>query len=283
MLSKITILGVNITNETEEKVLEYVFGKIKHKEKCVIVTPNPEFLVYATHHPEFKKILNQADVALPDGVGLTIAARMLGISLQSRITGVDFIESLCEASRKKPISMGFLGGRGSVAEKTVKRLEKKYPWIKAVWVGEEWNSIVKSREQRAERVMKIKDDTVRYNKIESGELRVENSREVNKKQFSTFNSQFSTHIDILFVAFGFPKQEEWISKHLPHISVTAAIGVGGAFDYLSGDIVRAPKVIRRIGLEWLFRLIRQPWRFKRQLALITFMKLIGKEMLQKKK
>lgn len=274
MLSKITILGVNITNETEEKVSEYILDKIYHKEKCLIVTPNPEFFVYASRHPGFKSILNQADVALPDGVGLTIAARILGIPLRARITGVDFIESLCEASLKKPISMGFLGGRGGVAEKTVKRLEKKYPWIEAVWVGEEWDGLANGlSENNNDIVRSIQRKQIKNRK---------KSKDQSRKSLAISHKPFA-NIDILFVAFGFPKQEEWIVKHLPNLPVTAAMGVGGAFDYLSGDIVRAPKIVRRIGLEWLFRLIRQPWRFKRQLALIAFMKLIGKELLHKKR
>ena len=85
------------------------------------------------------------------------------------------------------------------------------------------------------------------------------------------------NIDILFVAFGAPKQEEWIYENLPHLPVKIAMGVGGAFDYLSGEVERAPKFVRLWGFEWLFRLIRQPWRLRRQVALLTFLLLILKE------
>lgn len=95
------------------------------------------------------------------------------------------------------------------------------------------------------------------------------------KQFSNLA------IDILFVAFGAPKQEMWISKNLNKIPVKIAIGVGGAFDYISGKTLRAPGFIRNIGLEWLFRLIAQPWRIKRQLALLEFIWLVIKEKLKK--
>ena len=142
MLKKITLLGVDITSETEKKVSEYVLDKIKQRKKCFIVTPNPEILVYASKHHEFKHILNQADIALPDGVGLTLAARLMRKPLTARITGVDFIEMLCKASREKPLSMGFLGGRGGVAERAVKRLKQKYPWIKAGVVSEEGEELV---------------------------------------------------------------------------------------------------------------------------------------------
>lgn len=85
------------------------------------------------------------------------------------------------------------------------------------------------------------------------------------------------HIDILFVAFGFPKQEEWISNNLPNIDVTVGMGVGGAFDYISGKVSRAPKIVRSVGLEWAFRLIAQPWRFRRQAVLPKFVYAILKE------
>jgi N-acetylglucosaminyldiphosphoundecaprenol N-acetyl-beta-D-mannosaminyltransferase len=89
-------------------------------------------------------------------------------------------------------------------------------------------------------------------------------------------------IDILFVALGAPKQEFWINKNLDKIPVKVAIGVGGAFDYISGKTPRAPTFIRSVGLEWLFRLVVQPWRIKRQLALIEFIRLVVKEKLSQK-
>jgi len=91
-------------------------------------------------------------------------------------------------------------------------------------------------------------------------------------------SSLKAGVDILFVAYGFPKQEEWIAKNLPKLPVKAAMGVGGAFDYISGNVSRAPFFVRAIGLEWLFRLIRQPWRIKRQLRLATFILLVIKEL-----
>lgn len=91
---------------------------------------------------------------------------------------------------------------------------------------------------------------------------------------------FVPSIDILFVAFGFPKQEEWMNKNLSKIPVQIAIGVGGAFDYISGKIPRAPKWVQQIGFEWLYRLIRQPWRWKRQLTLAKFVYLVLREKFQ---
>lgn len=236
MLRKNKILGVGITAERPQKILEYVLQQIADgNRKIMIVTPNPEMLVYAYHHPTFKKLLNEANLALHDGVGLTIAAKILGVRLSQRLTGTDFIDIICrEATRsklftqEKPMSIGFLGGRGRVAELTAECLQQRYPQLKVIFAGSEWKQ---PREK----------------------------------------------IDLLFVAYGVPKQEKWIAANLPDINVRAAIGVGGAFDYYSKNIPRAPYVMRKIGLEWLFRLIIQPWRIRRQFAIIRFLYLVVKK------
>ena len=108
-LVKTDILGVNITSISRKLVLEYIIDTIENtREKFFIVTPNPEIIVYATNHPEFRKILNSAEIALPDGVGIQIASYLRGKPIQERITGVDFMEELCKHINKKPITVGFL-------------------------------------------------------------------------------------------------------------------------------------------------------------------------------
>jgi len=221
------------------------------KNKIFVVTPNPEMLVYANNHLDYKDKLNTADIALPDGVGLFFASGILGQPLQERITGIDFLENLCKVAAEKPLSIGFLGGKDGVAKRTAECLLKKYPKLNVVFVAEEW-----PRDG-----LKIKDSGLKNNK------------EKNLKS-SIIHPQ---SIDILFVAFGVPKQEEWIYENLPKIPVKTAMGVGGAFDYLSGSVTRAPFIVRFLGFEWLFRLITQPWRWKRQLALLAFISLVLKE------
>lgn len=248
MLKTIQLLGVTITAESEKKVSEYVLEEVrKGTKKLFITTPNPEILVHANSHLDYRSKLNSSGVALPDGAGLILAAKVLGKSLSNRITGVDFIERLCKDSKEKPVSMGFLGGRGRVAEKAAHRLKEKYPWIEVSFVGEEWPA--------------------------NGQWSMVNGQDQKKSAIS----HQPLAIDILFVAFGAPKQEEWIYDNLPHLPVKAAMGVGGAFDYLSGQVPRAPLLFRSLGLEWLFRLIVQPWRFKRQLALFKFFGLLIRE------
>lgn len=261
MLKKTSLLGVGITNETVENVSEYMRGLLhKTGKKFFIVTPNPEMLVHAYKHPKFKEILNKAEIALPDGVGVFIASGLLGHRLHERIPGVDYLEELCLQSRINPMSMGFVGGGQGVAKRTVECLIQKYPWIKVRWVGEEWENDLISRKR-------TKHDAKRSSRDEPW--------------VSPYISE-NDPIDILFVAFGFPKQEEWIYNNLDKLPVRAAMGVGGAFDYISGNVVRAPYLIRAMGLEWLFRLLRQPWRIKRQVALLEFIVLIAKEVFNKR-
>jgi N-acetylglucosaminyldiphosphoundecaprenol N-acetyl-beta-D-mannosaminyltransferase len=257
MLKTIQLLGVTITNESEKKVSEYVLEAVnKGTEKLFITTPNPEILVYANSHLGYRDKLNSCEVALPDGAGLLVAASILGKPLSNRITGVDFMERLCKDSKEKPVSMGFLGGRGGVAEMAALRLKEKYPWIKVSFVGEEWDS--------------ARGPVSGFPPVSAPPIQSE------LRAVGNPSSRATPALDILFVAFGAPKQEEWIYDNLPHLPVKAAMGVGGAFDYLSGQVPRAPLLLRSLGLEWLFRLIVQPWRIRRQLSLFTFLGLVIK-------
>jgi N-acetylglucosaminyldiphosphoundecaprenol N-acetyl-beta-D-mannosaminyltransferase len=251
MLHKKSILGVAITDASAENILEYLFEMLdKPHAKLQIVTPNPEIIVYANRHKSFQDILNRADISLCDGIGLFLAAKLLNEPIKERIAGADFVEMVCKKavneSKKdvrKPVIVGFLGGKKNVAKRTAECLRKKYPGLVVGFAGAEWPD------------------------IESAKFKV----------------QSTNTIDILFVAYGFPKQEEWIATHLSHIPVKAAMGVGGTFDYLSGSIPRAPFFIRAVGLEWLFRLIRQPWRLVRQVALVEFMISVIREKIRQSK
>ncbi len=231
---KIFILGVGLTDAIEKEVLEFIItGLDKQTEKYYIVTPNPELLVIANGDKEYRGILNGARLALPDGIGVMMAAKLLGVTLMQRIHGVDLVESLCREASNRPITVGFLGAGPSVAEMTSECLVKKYPDLRVGLVADEWSKGLKDNK-----------------------------------------------VDILFVAFGSPKQEIWIANNLSILPAKVVIGVGGAFDFISGRVPRAPMFLRRIGLEWLFRLIIQPWRIKRQLSLIKVAYLVIKEKLK---
>ncbi len=234
-MKKEKILGVSITNATMDEILEYIVDFVKKgTKKGYIVTPNPEILTFSTHHDDFRDILNNAEIALSDGVGVTWAGQLLAKPLKERVSGVDLTYKLCERIADQPITVGFLGAGPKIAEITADCLKKHNIGLKVVFASEEWPKDPRSQPQ---------------------------------------------DIDILFIAFGFPKQEEWMSQNLSKIPVKIMIGVGGTFDYISGSVPRAPLLVRSLGMEWLFRLIIQPWRMRRQLALIEFIWLVLKEKL----
>lgn len=288
MMKKKNILGVGITDATQKEILEYIVKNVENfQKKFYVVTPNPEFLVIANKNSTFKDILNKADLASVDGAGLMIAGKVLGRPLQGRFTGVDLVKSLCEAVAEKPITVGFLGGRDNVAEKTAECLLKKYPKLKVVFVGSEWPN------DDSGRLPHVADDAQQASLGTISDSASLSERLPHSKRGSAFsssasgqapslNTKYMIHnTDILFVAFGAPKQEFWINENLDKIPVKVAIGVGGAFDYISGKTPRAPGFVKNIGLEWLFRLVVQPWRIKRQFALIKFIWLVTKEKLKK--
>lgn len=261
----IKILGVEISTASKGEVLEEVRKWLKNGGmKHCIVTPNPEVLVSAQKDKEFTQILNDADLALPDGIGVVLAAKFLGRKISERITGVDLMQNLCQMAQKEGFIIGLIGGGPGVAVKTTECLQKMYPKLKVVLAQEEWTT--------DDRRWRIENSS---SKIEDGDL-INFQSSTLKIRSSTFHYPPS-NIDILFVAFGAPKQEKWINENLPKLPVKVAMGVGGSFDYISGIVPRAPKWVQNLGLEWLYRLIRQPWRLKRQLALLKFVYLILQE------
>jgi N-acetylglucosaminyldiphosphoundecaprenol N-acetyl-beta-D-mannosaminyltransferase len=237
---KIKNLVFKIDNLKLEEALEYLIkASIKRGKKTFVVTINAEIIMLARNDKKYEKILNSADLILNDSIGVTWARKMFGRDSNGRVHGVDLVEKLSELASSQPIEVGFLGGCENVALDTSRCLRKKYPGLKVAFAQAEWPDL--------------------------------EGAEVNHKS-SIINHKIS--VDILFVAFGSPKQEKWIYKNLPQIDTKVAVGVGGAFDFISGKVRRAPVWVRRLGLEWLFRLIIQPWRIKRQIELPKFVFLV---------
>lgn len=250
-MEKVKVLNVSFTKGTKNEILEYLFKKLKNPSNpFYIVTPNPEMIMLARRDNKFSLALENAEIALPDGVGVLHAANVLGITGLHRVTGVDFMEEICREAVEKGVSIGLLGGKKGVAEKASKCLLRKYPQLKLAYVSEEWND-----EGFANAFSLTKGVVVD-----------------GKKPLRPLEE-----VDVLFVAFGFPKQELWMQERIGKLPVKVMMGVGGAFDYLSGDVPRAPVFMRDLGLEWLFRLVVQPWRLKRQLALWEFMREVNGE------
>jgi N-acetylglucosaminyldiphosphoundecaprenol N-acetyl-beta-D-mannosaminyltransferase len=223
----INILGINISTLSKKEVLKKIKQFLTDGGRHQIVTPNPEFILKARQDEEFFYILNNADLAVPDGVGLKFAAWLLGKNIK-RITGADLVKDILKIAQEKKLKVAVLNwGRGlSNREEIKSAVKKNYPKLQ----------------------FSVKDIDRNF-------------------QFSIYNFQLITHFrpDILFCTFGAPYQEKFIYHNLKNLpSVKLAIGVGGAFDFLTGKIKRAPRLMRALGLEWFWRLILEPrYRFKR--------------------
>lgn len=257
----VNILGVKVDKITLVQATDLAEGWLKGKNgKHYIVTPNPEFIMAAQKDSEFKDILNNADLAIPDGSRLGWASRVISeedifkkillfplflfpikqLIRFDTVAGVDLMEALCKKASDYGFTTGFLGGKNGVAKKTAECLRKRYHKLKIKY-AEDGPGVDKNGDQIS---------TPKSNKYQK------------------------LKVDILFVGFGAVKQEKWIVKNLDKLPAEVAMGVGGAFDYLSGNVRRAPGWVRVLGLEWLFRLILQPWRIKRQLQLFNFVFLL---------
>ncbi|MDD4476806.1 MAG: WecB/TagA/CpsF family glycosyltransferase [Patescibacteria group bacterium] len=225
-------LEVKLDDTSKEDATEKVVGFLFGEKQNMIFTPNPEMIVKAQKDLYFKEVLNKGDLNLCDGAGLALAT---GIK---RIPGVDFMMEICKIAEKKNKSVYLLGtGDDKIIKKTADNLIKSFPKLRVVGfdIGPE----------------------IEESGVNNYELRIINNDAIVEK----INKVMP---DVLFVAFGMGKQEKWINENLRKLpSVKMAMGVGGAFDYISGVIPRAPLFLRRIGLEWLYRMIRQPNRIGR--------------------
>lgn len=288
-LPKTTLLGVGVTNATTQQILEYILNSFeKSEENYYITTPNPEILVYAKRNPSFKTILNRARLALADGIGVTVAAQILSKPLHGRTTGVEMVEMLCKEAGSQPITVGFLGGKGKIAELTAQCLVKKYPHLRVV-LAHGWDptpqtasSLKKTIEEYFAQSTRGQNFTTGQDLLGKKDKKTSDESLPEEKIDQRVSKDDNTEkLDVLFIAYGFPKQEQFMAEYISTLPVKVMIGVGGAFDYISGTVPRAPKVVRTLGFEWLFRLLLQPWRIKRQVALLEFIWLILQERFSK--
>lgn len=224
---KVDILGVEIDDLTAEQAMAQALQNLQTGKKTFIATPNPEMLVLARQDTKFKDILNSADIKISDGAGLKIGARILGWNLKNRVTGTDLMEKLCAASAERGYKIYLFGAQNGIAREAAKRLNTKFVQLKIA--GAEYGGLMDDWDNR---------------------VIIEHINAVAP--------------DILFVALGQGKQEKWIAENLKELSsIKLAMGVGGAFDFFAGRLPRAPRWMRMAGLEWLWRLFREPKRYKR--------------------
>lgn len=224
-MNRVVVLGVPLDPVTRDEAVLFLRAAMASSSQCHVATPNNEMLVEAHKNAAFRAVLNRTALNLPDSTGLLWAVRRTGQRLPERVTGVDTVTSLCAVlDEASPVFL--LGAAPGIAEKAAHALQSQNPRLRiaGTFAGS-------PREEDAD------DIIARINR--SG-------------------------AKLLLVAYGAPAQDLWIAQHLPALfGVRVAIGIGGTFDFLAGTKKRAPAFLRRLGLEWLYRFIQEPSRYKR--------------------
>lgn len=232
MSERAEVLGVGVDPVNCEGALAQIESFVREGEVHQVVTINPEFVMRAQRDESFRCVLNSAALSLADGIGLVWAARLLGHPLPERVAGSDLVPLIAERAAHTGWRLFFLGAAPGVADEASHILRERYPRLQVAgtYPGSP------AREEEAYIVSRIQ----------------------------------AARPDILFVAYGAPAQDMWIARNLTILDTPVAMGVGGALDFIAGRTARAPGWLQRLGLEWLHRLIHQPWRWRRMLALPRF-------------
>ena len=236
---KTDILGVGFDVVTMDAAVDRALAFLEESRASAIFTPNPEMVMEARKNPEFKQILNAADLVIPDGIGVVYASKFNKTKLPERVAGYDLLQNIFGKIENTERSVYFFGGAPGVADLAKLKMVEKFPNLKIVGTADGYFDADKEK-------LIITDI-------------------INKKP------------DILLVGLGFPKQEMWITRHKDDLPARLLVGVGGSFDGMSGKVRRAPDLFIKLGLEWFYRLIKEPKRFKRQLQLPLFMLIVLKE------
>ncbi len=229
----INILGVNVSSATVSDAVQLISGAISSGNKMSVFTPNSEIILSAYKDAQFKNIINSASLCTADGIGVIYASKIFGAPIPERCSGYDISLELIKEIAKTGSSLYLFGASPGVAETAKKKIEESNPGINIVGYHDGYFD--------AEEEKNIIND-------------------INEKK-----------PNVLFVCLGSPKQEKWIYDHLNDLDINIAIGLGGCLDVYAGNIKRAPQIFIKLGLEWFYRLIKEPKRFFRMLALPKFM------------
>ncbi len=237
-MDRIKVLDIGFDNVNMKEAVDICKQFIRGDKGNLVVTPNPEIVMKAKEDEEFKKIINEAELVIPDGIGIIKGANILGTPLKERVAGYDLICNLLEEGKDGTITFYFWGSKPGYAEEARKKVEAKYPKIKILGTHTGYFS----DEEEASIVEEIK----------------------------------SLKPDVLLVGTGFPKQEKIINKYKNDGFFKVGIGCGGSIDVLAGKVKRAPKLFIKLHLEWFYRLLKQPSRWRRMLVLPKFLKEVKK-------
>jgi N-acetylglucosaminyldiphosphoundecaprenol N-acetyl-beta-D-mannosaminyltransferase len=232
MRKTVEIAGINLDDISMEQAVERIYEFIGSNKNHSIFTPNAEIMMDGISNGEIKSMLNGADMLVADGAGVVLASKILGKQVTEKVSGVDLVKNLLISSEKRPVKFYLFGGKPGIPEKANANIICDYPGAQVVGTRNGYFS-------------KEDEETIINNINNSG-------------------------ADVLLVCLGAPKQELWITENKHRLKVKACIGVGGTLDILAGNVKLAPDFFRNHGLEWLYRLYKEPKRFKRMLRLPKF-------------
>lgn len=230
--SSLHILGVRVDDVTHDETLALIERFISERAPHQVCTVNAEFIMAAQRDEAFRCVINSAALCLPDSAGVLWAARQLGHPLRERVAGSDMVGQIAARAAVRGWRVYLLGAAPRVADKAAAILQARNAGL--VVAGTFAGSPAPA------------EDSAIIGRIRAAQP------------------------DVLFVAFGAPAQDMWIARNQPALQVPVAMGVGGALDFVAGVAKRAPVWMQRLGLEWLHRLVREPWRWRRQMALPRF-------------
>ncbi len=227
-----TLIGIPLPALSEKEIKNRILSLLHTKKGVKIFTPNASMLEAASRDLSLGRLLQSAELLVPDGSGVVLASRLVGEPLPCRLTGIDLAQWLLGVAESRDLSVFFLGGKPGVAKVAADQMQSKHPRLRIA-------GICHGYETNQEAVIGIIREACP---------------------------------DLLFVCLGFPKQEQWMADHLTALpSVRMALGLGGALDVWSGRIKRAPKPMQDLGLEWLWRTAREPRRLRTALSLPRFL------------
>ena len=224
-------MTITFDNITMEEAVGTAMGHIAARSRCRVVTPNAEFALEAKKNPRFLNILNTSQLVLADGISVVLASKIIGDPMQGRVTGVGFAQALAAAMAEEGKSLFLLGAKPGVAEKAARKLQEAYPGLRIAGTHDGYF----------------------------------------KEEGPVVDAINAAHPDALLVCLGAPKQEYFMEEHDADLEVPVMAGLGGSMDVLAGNVQRAPEFYQKHGLEWLYRLVKEPQRWRRMIKLPLYL------------
>lgn len=240
------ILGVEVAAFTMREAIDYIMARVAQHKRTFVITANAEIIMLAQEDQEFRKIITgMADLVLPDGAGVVLAAKHLGYHMPERVAGYDLVQNLLPKAEAKGLKVYLFGAAPSVAAAAADNAVSRYPHLQIVGVRDGFFTPA--------------DEQAIIANINASEA------------------------DILLLALGVPKQEKFVAKYIDILKPKVLIGVGGTFDVMAGNVKRAPEFWQKNNMEWLYRLMNQPQRLMRMMALPKFVfNILLAKLLRKK-